>query len=309
MSAEHPIVAITGSSGAGFSVVIKALEQIFYRERVKAVYIDGSAFHRYDRKTMRQEIDKAKQQGRVLTHFGPDGNHLDKLESLFFQYAATGTGLYRHYLHTSAGAAKYGQAVGTFTRWQPMDSDNDLLVYRGLHGAAIVDDIDLSQYPDLHIGMAPNANLEWMRKLQRDTESRGYTPEEVEQAILDRLYDYVHYITPQFSRTHINFQMIPVVDTSNPFGGDEAIPSVDDCYLVIRFASKYKANLPALVADIPTAYVSRRNTLVVPGSKMVMAIELILIPIIHDLIAKSRQLRNITSVAEDRGAGLLGVPA
>jgi len=306
MSAEYPIVAITGSSGAGSSTVIKALERIFWRERVKAVYIEGSAFHRYDRKTMREEMRKSTEAGRILSHFGPEGNHLDKLETLFVQYGTTGTGMSRHYLHTKELAAKHGQEPGTFTPWENMDSDSDLLLYRGLHGAVVSGDIDIPQYPDLSIGMAPNANLEWMRKIQRDTAMRGYSKEEVQASILERLHDYVHYITPQFSRTDINFQMIPVVDTSDPFG-DEEMPTADECYLVIHFGKKFMPDFKPLLADIPGAFMSRRSTLVVSGSKMLAAIELILLPIIHDLIKHSRQLRNITDVPKNRGAGLLGV--
>ncbi|MBU0657121.1 MAG: phosphoribulokinase [Gammaproteobacteria bacterium] len=306
MSAEHPIVAITGASGAGSTAVIKALERIFYRERIKGVYIDGSAFHRYDRKTMREEVRKAEAEGRVLSHFSPSGNHLDKLETLFFQYASTGTGIYRHYIHTQAQANRFAQEAGTFTAWQEMDPDSDLLLYRGLHGAAVIDDVDVSQYPDLSIGMAPNANLEWMRKIQRDTSLRGYSKDEVQASILERLHDYVHYITPQFSRTHINFQMVPMVDTSDPFGV-EAVPDAQECFLVMRFTPKFQPKFQPLLKDIPGAFMSRRNTLVVPGSKMGSAIELILMPIIHDLIGKSREIRGITNVPEDRGAGVLGL--
>ncbi|SEB07407.1 phosphoribulokinase [Thiothrix caldifontis] len=306
MSAKHPIVAITGAMESGSVSVIQALERIFYRERVKAVYIDGSAFRRYDRVAMREEVRKAQEAGRVLGHFGPEGNHLEKLESLFFEYAAVGKGSYRHYLHTPGQAAKYGQDVGTFTPWEPMDPDSDLLLYRGLHGAAVADDIDLSQYPDLSIGISPNANLEWMAKIQHEVKNRGVALEEAKTGLLKRLHDYVHHITPQFMRTHINFQLIPLVDTSDPFGA-EVLPTPDECYLVIRFAPKFLPDFPPLLSDIPGAFMSRRNTLVVPSSKMLMAIELVLMPIIHDLIDTSRQLRGITDVPEDRGAGVLGL--
>lgn len=306
MSAEHPIIAITGASGAGSAAVIKALERIFYRERIKAAYIDGSAFHLYDRKTMREKMQQAKDEGRVLSHFSPEGNCLDKLESLFAHYAATGTGEYRHYLHTHEQAAHYAQEVGTHTPWEQMDPDTDLLLYRGLHGAAVIDDINIAQYPDLGIGMAPNANLEWMRKIQRDTGKRGYTRQEVQESILERLDDYVQFITPQFSRTHINFQMVPMVDTSDPFG-DEAVPDAQECMLVMRFTPPFQPDFMPLLADIPGAFMSRRNTLVVQGSKMVSAIELILMPIIHKMIINSREIRGITHVPKDRGAGMLGL--
>ncbi|MEB4593015.1 phosphoribulokinase [Candidatus Thiothrix sp. Deng01] len=306
MSAEHPIIAITGASGAGSSAVIKALERIFYRERIKAAYIDGSAFHLYDRKTMREKVRQAKEEGQVLSHFSPAGNCLDKLESLFFEYAAVGRGVYRHYLHTQEQADRHGQEPGTLTPWRQMDPDTDLLLYRGLHGAAVIGDIDIAQYPDLGIGMAPNANLEWIRKIQRDSSMRGYSRAEVQESILERLHDYVHYITPQFSRTHINFQMVPIVDTSDPFGDEEA-PEAQECFLVMRFTPPFLPNFVPLLRDIPGAFMSRRNTLVVQGSKMGTAIELILMPIIHDMITKSRTLRGIASVPEDRGAGVLGL--
>lgn len=305
MSAEYPIIAITGSSGAGSSVVIKALQHIFFRERVKAAYIDGSAFHRYDRKTMQAEVKQAQAEGRNLTHFGPEGNHFDKLETLFIQYANTGTGVARQYLHTQSEADKWGQQPGTFTPWEPMDRDSDLLLYRGLHGAVVAGDVNVAQYPDLHIGMAPNANLEWMRKIQRDTQMRGYAREDVMASILERLRDYVDYITPQFSRTHINFQMVPLVDTSDPFG-EEAVPDAEECALIIHFQQGVKhPDFQKLVKLIPGARMSRRSTLMVPGKKMLLAIETILLPIIHDLVVHSRELRHITDVPKSRGTGLL----
>jgi len=306
MSAKHPIVAITGAMESGSVSVIQALERIFYRERVKAVYIDGSAFRRYDRTAMREEVRKAQEEGRTLGHFGPEGNHLDKLASLFLEYATVGKGAYRHYLHTSRQAEKYGQAVGTFTPWEPMDPDSDLLLYRGLHGAAVADGVDVAQYPDLSIGIAPNANLEWMAKIQHEIKEKGVALEDAKTALLNRLHDYVHHITPQFMRTHINFQLIPLVDTSDPFGA-EAVPSPDECYLVMRFSKQFQPDFVPLLHDIPGAFMSRRNTLVVPSSKTLMAIELVLVPIIHRLIDNSRQLRGITDVPEDRGAGVLGL--
>lgn len=307
MSEEFPIVAITGSSGSGSSAITKAFEHIFFRERVKAAYIQGNAFHRFNRKEMEVETRKAQQEGRVLSHFSPDANHLDKLESLFFQYSATGTGMYRYYLHSKNSADKWGQEPGTLTQWQELDSDTDLLLYRGLHGAAIDGDIDISSYPDLLIGMVPNVNLEWIRKLNRDTALRGYSAEEVRNSILNRLDDYVHHITPQFSRTHINIQMIAAVDTSDPFSAKEE-PTIDECLLVIHFQKVSKPDFPALMHALPGSYMSRRDTLVVPGGLIITAIEVILMPLVHELIVKSRAIKKITDVPKDRGAGLLGVP-
>lgn len=305
MSAEYPIVAITGASDHSTTTITQALQHIFYRERIKAVYVSGSGFHRYDRKTMQEEVVKARAEGRLLSHFGPEGNHFDKLDSLFFQYAATGTGLYRYYLHSDEFAKEIGLEPGTFSTWQQMDPDNDLLLYRGLHGGVIDGDIDISSYPDLLIGAIPSINLEMMRRIDRDLR-KGISQEEVRQIVLDRLPDYVKYITPQFGRTHINFQFVPIVDTSNPFQFDD-VPTLDECFLVIHFQKVAKLfDIPSLLKMIPKAFMSRRDQMVVPGAQMKNAIEIILMPLIHTLITESRTIKGITEVSSERGAGILG---
>ncbi|TXH78680.1 MAG: phosphoribulokinase [Thiothrix sp.] len=305
MSAEFPIVAITGASDHSTTTITQALQHIFYRERIKAVYVSGSGFHRYDRKTMRTELLKARQEGRNLSHFGPEGNHFDKLDSLFFQYAATGTGQFRYYLHSEQFAQEMGLEPGTFSPWQQMDPDNDLLLYRGLHGAVIHEDIDIASYPDLLIGAIPSINLEMMRRIDRDLK-QGLSHEEVRQVVLDRMSDYVKYITPQFGRTHLNFQIMPMVDTSNPFQFDE-VPSLEECYIVIHFQKIAKRfEMPKLLKVIPNAFMTRRDQMVVPGTQMKTAIEIILMPLIQELIIESRRIKGVAELAPERGAGVLG---
>lgn len=46
MTAAHPIISITGSSGAGTTSVKRIFELIFRREQVTAAFIEGDAFHR-----------------------------------------------------------------------------------------------------------------------------------------------------------------------------------------------------------------------------------------------------------------------
>ncbi|MGB0847993.1 MAG: phosphoribulokinase [Thiolinea sp.] len=306
MSAEYPIVAITGASDLSSTSITEALQRIFYRERIKAVYISGSGFHRYERRQMRVEVEKARTEGRQLSHFGPEGNHLDKLESMFHHYGHTGTGKYRYYLHSESFAREMGQEVGTFTPWEDMDPDNDLLLYRGLHGAMIADDIDLSQYPDLLVGAAPSVNLEWMRRIERDLR-RGRPMEEIHQLMLERMHDYAHHLTPQFSRTHINFQLVPVVDTSDPFYFDR-LPVEEECILVIHLQKVARQmDIPDLLRRIPGAQMSRQDTMIIPGGQMLSAVEIILMPLIHRLIERSRELRGIDTVADNRGAGILGL--
>ncbi|SOD20769.1 phosphoribulokinase [Nitrosomonas ureae] len=288
MSQKHPVIAVTGSSGAGTSTVKTSFEHIFRREKLKAVIVEGDSFHRYDREAMKQAVaESEKNNGRPISHFGPEANEFEKLEALFKEYSSNGSGQTRLYLHNDEEASPWQQKAGTFTPWLPIPAGSDLLFYEGLHGGAKSDTADVARYVDLLVGVVPIVNLEWIQKIFRDTNARGYSTEAVTHTILRRMHDYVHYITPQFSRTHINFQRVPTVDTSNPFIARE-IPSLDESLVVIRFRNPEMADFPFLLRMIHDSFMSRPNTIVVPGGKMGMAIELILTPVILDIVAKSR---------------------
>lgn len=290
MSIHYPVIAVTGSSGAGTSTVKVAFEHIFRREKLNAAVVEGDSFHRYDRMEMRKELQLAAEEGRNLSHFGPECNHFDKMVELFTEYRKTGTGKTRKYLHNEEESEPYGQEPGTFTPWEEIPAGSDLLLYEGLHGGARHGDIDVSKAVDLLIGVVPIVNLEWIQKLHRDTQQRGYSNEAVIDTILRRMYDYTHYIVPQFSRTHINFQRVPTVDTSNPFIARD-IPTADESFVVIRFRNPKGVDFPYLQNMIHDSFMSRRNTLVVPGGKMGFAMELILTPWIEELLEQAGKLR------------------
>ncbi|MEK6708041.1 MAG: phosphoribulokinase [Pseudomonadota bacterium] len=289
MSQKHPVIAVTGSSGAGTSTVKNSFEHIFRREKLTAVVVEGDSFHRYDRDAMKKAVaESEKDGGRPISHFGPEANEFDKLEALFKEYGKSGKGKTRLYLHNDEEAAPYKQKAGTFTPWSPLAPGSDLLFYEGLHGGVKSDTADVAKYVDLLVGVVPIVNLEWIQKIRRDTSARGYSAEAVTHTILRRMHDYVHYITPQFSRTHVNFQRVPTVDTSNPFIARE-IPALDESFVVIRFRDPKSMDFPYLLAMIHDSFMSRPNTIVVPGGRMGLAIELILTPLILDLVAKSKK--------------------
>jgi phosphoribulokinase len=291
MSEKHPVIAVTGSSGAGTSTVKGAFEHIFRIENVNACVVEGDSFHRYDRAMMREKIREAEERGGNFSHFGPEANDLQRLEKLFRQYGIDGKGERRYYLHSEEEAAPYSQNAGEFTPWDAIPENTDLLFYEGLHGGFRHDDVDVAAQVDLLIGVVPIVNLEWIQKIHRDTSNRGYGAEAVTDTILRRMYDYVHYITPQFSRTDINFQRVPTVDTSNPFIARD-IPTADESLVVIRFrdASKFSVDFPYLLSMLEGSFMSRRNTMVVPGGKMVLAMELILLPIISSMMESRLRL-------------------
>lgn len=291
MSRKHPIVAVTGSSGAGTSTVKNALEHIFKRIGSRAAFVAGDSFHRFNRKEMKEELAKTKEAGLNLSHFGPEGNLFERQLELFQGYGRSGTGERRHYIHDESEAVLYGQEPGTFTPWEPIPPDTDLLFYEGLHGGVVADGIDMAKEVDLLIGVCPTINLEWVQKIHRDTHERGYSQEDVTFTIYRRMWDYMHYILPQFSVTHINFQRIPLTDTSNPFCCN-TVPTPDQSLVMIHFLKPkpsvdYILKLKGLIDG---TMITGFNTLVVPGGKMMYAMELILTDRIVELMKQRGQL-------------------
>lgn len=288
MSARHPVIAITGSSGAGTTSVKNTFDQIFRREHVTAATVEGDSFHRWDRYEMKDEMARAAKEGRNLSHFGPEANLIDELSELFRVYGETGTGRVRKYLHDEVEAAPYDQEPGTFTDWEDMPADSDLLFYEGLHGGMKTETANVAEFADLLIGVVPVINLEWIQKVHRDRSQRGYSTEAVTDTILRRMEDYVSYICPQFSRTHVNFQRVPVVDTSNPFIA-RTIPSADESMLVIRFARPQGIDFSYLLSMLHDSFMSRPNTIVCPGGKMDLAMQLIFTPMLWRLMENKKK--------------------
>lgn len=289
MSERNPIIAITGSSGAGTTSVTRTFENIFRREGVHAATIEGDSFHRYDRAEMKRKAVEAEASGnKNFSHFGPENNLFAELETLFRDYAATGTGQRRKYLHDPEEAAPYKQEPGTFTPWEEVPAGTDLLFYEGLHGAVVTPEINIARHPDLLVGVVPVINLEWIQKLWRDKSKRGYSTEAVTDTILRRMPDYVNYICPQFAHTHVNFQRVPTVDTSNPFIARE-IPAPDESMVVIRFAQPKGIDFPYLLNMIDDSFMSRANTIVVPGGKMELAMQLIFTPFVWRMMERRKR--------------------
>ena len=294
MSAKHPIIAVTGSSGAGTTTTTTAFSHIFRQLGINSAFVEGDSFHHYTRAEMEVMIRKAQSENRSISYFGPEANNFGRLEQCFSDYGSTGQGETRSYLHTFDEAVPFNQMPGTFTQWRPLPPNTDMLYYEGLHGGVVTADCDVAKHVDLLIGMVPIVNLEWIQKIIRDTSERGHSREKVMGSIVRSMDDYINHMTPQFSRTHINFQRVPTVDTSNPFSAKD-IPSLDESFVVIRFRGMNDVNFPYFLNMIQGSFMSRINTLVVPGGKMSLAMELILTPLIKNLMDKRLEL-----LAEDK---------
>ena len=240
MSKLHPVVAVTGSSGAGTSTVKRAFEHIFAREKIVPAVVEGDSYHRFERMPMKKAMSEALSRGENFSHFGPEANLFDKLEDLFSQYGKTGGGQKRYYLHSPEEAEEHNTRLGTkldpgqFTPWEDIPTGTDLLFYEGLHGGVVGKDYDVASFADLLVGVVPITNLEWIQKIHRDNAERGYSAETIVDTILRRMPDYINHICPQFSLTDINFQRVPTIDTSNPFICRN-IPTPDESFVIIHF--------------------------------------------------------------------------
>jgi len=289
MSVRHPVVAVTGSSGAGTTSVTRTFQEIFAREKINSALVQGDAFHRHDRAAMARALEEASARGdHRFSHFGPEANLFEELEALFRGYGEIGSGRVRRYIHDEAEAATYGAPSGTFTSWENVPPGTDLLFYEGLHGGVTTDRIDVARHVDLLVGVVPIINLEWIQKIQRDKAARGYSTEAVVDTILRRMPDYVNFICPQFSRTHVNFQRVPTVDTSNPFVA-RAIPTADESFLVVRFREPKGIDFPWLLSMLHDSFMSRANCIVIPGGKMELAMQLIFTPMLLQLLDRKRR--------------------
>jgi len=297
MSIEHPIIAVTGSSGAGTSTVREAFEYIFTNIDVSPVVIEGDSFHKFTRTEMYERIKAPDLFGLRMTHFSPEGNHIDRLERLFREYSETGIGEKRMYLHSDEEAAPYpGLSRGEFTDWQAIPAGSDLLFYEGLHGGYVTEDINVAQHVDLLIGVAPNVNLEWIQKIHRDSAERGHSRRDIINTIVRRMPDYATFIAPQFSCSDINFQRVPIVDTSNPFDYQDIPDSHESVVIVhIRRPEKFTLSIDELRERIDNSFNIKPNQLVMPADKMAFAMRILLAPIIKMLVEKHSVIKSQVS--------------
>ncbi len=283
MNRKRPIIALTGSSGAGKTNIKSIFNEIFFENGIKAINIQGDGFHKYTRTKM-AELDKT---GSRLTHFASECNHLDLLENLFKQFSTTGKGMTRRYAHSESEAKKIGAQIGFFSEWEEFEPNYDILLYEGLHGGFKDDKINISKYVDLLIGITPSINLEWVQKCHRYLVIRGYSKNEVKKLIIKRLPDYLEYICPQFSRTDANLERIPLVDLADPFKTKSIPADKNSIYMLSIKDNSIIEGLRTCLEkfDLFTAD-SDDMTITVRAKELKSLFELIFLPKILNLIGR-----------------------
>ena len=86
----------------------------------------------------------------------------------------------------------------------------------------------------------------------------------------------------------MNFQRVPIVDTSMPFIQGN-IPTPDESMLVISFKDPKGIDFPYLLSMLHDSFMSRPNTLVCPGGKMDLAMQLIFTPFIERMAERRKR--------------------
>jgi phosphoribulokinase len=225
-----------------------------------------------------------------FSHFGPEANLLEELGDLFKSpMARPASGKVRKYLHDAEEAEPYGQQSGEFTPWQDIPADTDLMFYEGLHGAC-------RQRHDRHRAAGrPAASASCRRSTSNG--SRSCTATRTSAATRQRRSRTPSCAAcpttsttsrPQFSRTHVNFQRVPTVDTSNPFIARD-IPTADESFVVIRFANSKGIDFPYLLSMIHNSFMSRPNTSWFPAARWNWRCRLIFTPLILRMIENRKR--------------------
>ena len=247
MSVKHPIISVTGSSGAGTTSVKTTFKRIFNRETVNAA--SSMAMHSIAMTAQMKRVmaEEAEREINHFSHFGPECQ------------PAGGTGRVYSGISAKPEPEKPGTTCttrkkrtctarpGTFSAWEDIDPEYRIIVLRrtAWRGG------DRRRQPGAalrpKIGVVPVVNLEWIQKIHRDKMDRGYSTQAIKDTILRRMPDYLDYICPQFSQTDINF----------PARADRRyierlcarwIPTPDESMVVIRFRQSqgYRFPLPDL---------------------------------------------------------------
>lgn len=305
MSEQHPVIAVTGASGAGTTAVQQAFKEIFFRQKINAAFLQGSGFLRYSEIESEKYISQSLADGRHISCYGPELNDFTRLQNCFSHYSETGCCDMRFKV-TEGNQHLYTAPVGEFTEWQEGPLNADCLFYEGMHGGVVaetwtrrksdnsddvlndrrstkIDGVNVAQYVDLLIGVVPAINLEWIQRIHHDQITHKQSAEQVTVSILEQLQDYIYFIVPQFSITDINFQRMPVVDTSNPFDL-QAVPTEKESIVVISFKEPSKYDIENYLQRIDGAFVSGRQSLVIPGGQMKHALDIICAPLIENLV-------------------------
>ena len=68
------------------------------------------------------------------------------------------------------------------------------------------------------------------------------------------------------------------------------IPTADESLVVIRFKDPHGIDFPYLVSMIHDSWMSRANSIVIPGGKLDLAMQLILTPLVGRLVNQSKRV-------------------
>ena len=204
MRPKGPILlGIVGDSAAGKTTISKGIENILGSDRVTNICVDD--YHKYNR---------AQRKERNITALNPECNYIDIMEQ-HIQLLRQGKPILKPVYNHSTGDFDPPEYV------QP----REFVIIEGLLGfytRRMRDIFDVKVYLD------PEEELRIAWKIKRDTTKRGYTKEEVLNALKKREKDSKNYIHPQRAYADI------VVHFYRPEGKNEETGGGLNTRLVLR---------------------------------------------------------------------------
>ena len=290
MSVQHPVVAVTGSSGAGTTSVTKTFQHIFRREGITPAIVEGDTFHRYDRKEMKLAMAAAERtRTTTSSHFGPEANLLRELEKLFRGTARRAPASPASTCTTTTKPRPTARSRAPSRPGRICSRAATCCSTRDCTAPRSPTPSTSSSTPTCWSAWCRSSTWSGSRRCTGTRRPAGTPPRPSPTRSCAGCRTTCNYICPQFSRTDINFQRVPTVDTSDPFTA-RYIPSADESFLIIRFANPRGIDFPYLLSMLHDSFMSRPNIIVVPGGKMELSMQLIFTPLILRLMEKKRQL-------------------
>jgi phosphoribulokinase len=189
---ERPVMlAIAGDSASGKTTLTKGLAQAIGEDRCTSICVDD--YHKYDR---------IERKSLPFTPLHPDCNYIDIVEQ-HLQLLALGRPILKPI---------YDHATGMFTRPEYIEP-REFVIIEGLHPLATK--LTRACF-DVTVYLDPPEEIRHEWKIQRDTQKRGYTREQVLADLERREPESEEFIRPQRKHADIVVRFADIPSRHEP---------------------------------------------------------------------------------------------
>ena len=167
MSAKHPVIAVTGFSGAGTTTTGVAFRKIFQQLNIRAAELEATASTLHPAGNGRGDPQGARS-GRDISYFGPGPTTSACCSRALSSTAKRHRPFAQVPAHLRRSGA-YNPGAGHLHPVGATAGADRRAVLRGAARRCGREHHDVASHVDLLVGVVPIVNLEWIQKLIRDT--------------------------------------------------------------------------------------------------------------------------------------------